>query len=435
MTKANISNQRFLLLLFSVLLSLSASRVSADTLFPDATVEYIYRVGYAGLKGHKALAFGPFGSFGYSFEWANRKGAEREALASCNKEEEKVRALEAASTKSAGKCVLLASGDKLMMQNPWIGPAWHEPLEGPDHPFEKGKLRHYLGSNQKGIVLHLHGCDGLGSDMVQKAYADFFVALGYSYFAPNSFGEPRPAAICGSYPPSKRMDRTLITKLRIAQTLRTIRELKSQYPGMPIYIWGHSEGAYIAKMLNVDVAGIIASGDACDVHGTRMNTKRSVPVMIINGENDPYHGNLTLPLTLGKMKACKRYGRNNKMQFVVLMNNNHSVYPWRKEFYEAVSKFLGVNDYKYPKFRVNEIFSLSENLTTELNNYQKTKMHRAFAATSKGNYAWAYDWEFKEDAEQYALFECADVDAVNMFKLETHHCHLIDVDGNKPDLQ
>jgi hypothetical protein len=436
MSEINLYGRQQLSLLFAVLLSLSVSRVSADELIPDMSAEYIYRVGYSSFKGHKAFAIGPLGAVGYSYEWAGRKSAEREALASCKREEAKIRAKETATTKgNVGECRLLASGDKLLMPNPWAGPAWHEPSEGPDRPFERGKSRVYLGSNPKGIVLYLHGCDGLGSDKLQTANADFFSALGYSYFAPDSFGEPRPAAICGPYPQSKRRDRAQITKLRIAQTLRTIRELKLKYPDQPIYLWGHSEGGYIVKMLNIDVAGIIASGDACDVHGIRMNTRKSVPVMIINGENDPFHGSLTLPLTLDKMKTCKKYGRNNKMQFVVLKNNNHFIYPWRKEFYESVSKFLGVTDFKFPTLRKKENFTLNANQKAELNKYSLMKRHRAFAATSKGTFSWSEGWEFKEDAEQFVLFDCADFDAVNVFKHETQHCHLIDVDGNKPGLQ
>lgn len=419
------------LAIFAAFSWFSTAAAADDDIFPDMSAEYVYRESYAALNNHKAFAIGPYGAFGYSYHWPSVKAAERDALATCERDVKISRKKLSPDKKAAGKCKLLASDGKLLLAAPWIGPEWQTPLDGPDLPLQQGKSSIYKGALPKGILLYVHGCSGLGWDRMQDVYADFFNALGFSYFAPNSFAEPRPAAICGEYAPSKIREQKVLTKLRIAQTLRTIRDLKIKYPGQPIYLWGHSEGGHIVKMLDVEVAGIITSGDACDVFGQKMLAQKAVPVLIMNGENDPYHGSIKLPLTVKKMQNCRNYVKNSNAQIVVLKNNKHDIHPWRSEFYQAVPKFLGVGDFVFPSELPAGKSDLNDVQQAEMPKYASKPTHRAFAASAQGEFSWTSEWEFVEDAEQFALYDCAAQADLNLFALKSQYCFLSDVDGKK----
>ncbi len=192
----------------------------------------------------------------------------------------------------SGKCRLLALDSKLQIKDPWIGSAWQKLAAGDDVPLLKGAksvdTEVYGAPILQGNVLYVHACNGLAWNRNADIWDSYFTALGYNYFAPDSFAEPRPAAVCGDAWRTRAKDQTIILKLRVDQTLRSIAELKMRYPDLPIYVWGHSEGGAVVKYINADVAGIIASGDECDVGGMRIAAPASVPVLYLFGENDPF---------------------------------------------------------------------------------------------------------------------------------------------------
>jgi hypothetical protein len=387
--------------------------------------EYYYRTAYPGLKGHKAFAIGPQTGSGYS--WGNRssKEAGNSAIKFCNKwvAQQKKYGI-------AGKCRLLALDGKLLIKDPWIGSAWQEPAKGEDIPLNKGAQRFYAGRSARGIVLHVHGCDGLGWNRNAEIWGSYFNALGYNFFSPDSFAEPRPAAVCGEAWRSRARDQTIILKLRLAQTLRSIAELKKRYPGLPIYVWGHSEGGSIVKYLNAEVAGIISSGDECDASGLRIAAPASVPVLYLLGENDPSVEGIKLPLTDKGVQKCRNYVRNKKTRIVIIKNSKHDIWPWRPEVAKAMSEFIGAEPFTLARPRPAEKLTLSEKQISAKALYQKGRSHKAFAANSNGTFSWASEWEFAEDAQQFTLYDCARYEHMNVFKLSTHACSVIDADGN-----
>jgi hypothetical protein len=243
--------------------------------------EYYYRTAYPGLKGRKAFAIGPQGTYGYSWRAKNSKEAGISALRGCNDGVAKQK-----KYGMVGKCRLFAVDGKLLSKEPQVGLAWQEPATGEDIPLSKGAKSFYIGRTARGIVLFLHGCNGMGWSRNAEIWSSYFNALGYNFFAPDSFAEPRPAEVCGPAWRTRGRDQTIILKLRVAQTLRSIAELKKRYPGLPIYVWGHSEGGSIVKYLNVEVAGIMSSGDECDASGLKIAAPASVPVLYLFGEND-----------------------------------------------------------------------------------------------------------------------------------------------------
>ena len=185
--------------------------------------EYHYRTEYSRMKGHKAFAIGPQTGYNYSWGYRSSKEAANSAIKLCNRwvAQQKKYGI-------AGKCRLLALGDKLLIKDPWIGSAWQEPAKGEDIPLNKGPQRFYAERSARGIVLHVHGCDGLGWNRYAEIWGSYFNALGFNFFAPDSFAEPRPVAVCGSDWRTRGRDKAIIMKLRLAQTLRSIAELKKK---------------------------------------------------------------------------------------------------------------------------------------------------------------------------------------------------------------
>ena len=396
--------------------------------FVGFNAEYHYRTEYPGLKGHKAFAIGPQGAYGYSWGARGPKEAANSAIQFCSSWVAKQK-----KYGTSGKCRLLALDGKLQIKDPWIGSPWQKPAPGDDVPLLKGAKSVYIevyGSTAlQGTVLFVHGCNGLGWKSSAEIWGSYFNALGFSYFAPDSFAEPRPAEVCGDAWRTRAKDQTIIMKLRVAQTLRSIAELKKRYPGLPIYVWGHSEGSAIVKYITADVAGIIASGDECDAGGMRIAAPASVPVLYLFGENDPFVEGSKLPLTDKDMQKCRKYVRNKKTKIVIVKNNKHDIWPWRPEVAKAMSEFIGAKPFSLAKLRPVEKYTLTAKQTAERALYRKNSDHKAFAVRSNGAYSWATQWDFAEDVQQFTLYDCAHADNINVFRLSTHVCSVISVDG------
>ncbi len=398
--------------------------------FVGFNAEYHYRIEYPGLKGHKAFAIGPQATYGYSWGARSVKDAANSAIQFCSSWVAKQK-----KYGTSGKCRLLALDGKLQIENPWIGSEWQKPAPGDDVPLLKGAKSVYTEVSGapplQGIVLFVHGCNGLAWRKNSEIWGSYFTALGYNYFAPDSFAELRPSEVCGDASQTRARDQTIILKLRIAQTLRSIAELKKRYSGLPVYVWGHSEGAAVVKSINADVSGIIASGDECDVGGLGIAAPASVPVLYLFGENDPFVEGSKLPLRDKDMEKCRKYVRNKKTKIVIVKNNKHDIWPWRPEVAKAMSEFIGAKPFSLAKPRPVEKFTLTAKQTAERALYQKNRDHKAFAVRSNGAFSWATQWDFAEDVQQFTLYDCAHADNINVFKLSTHVCSVIDVDGRE----
>ena len=396
--------------------------------FVGVIAAYHYRTEYKGLKGRKAFAVGSFGSFGYGWGYQSSKEAVDSALRTCRKD----LAWWTRKYGVKGNCKLLAKDNTLLIEDPWLASGEQIPSLGEDVPLIKGAKSIYTevynSLPMQGIVLHLHGCDG-SWDKYSEIWGAYFNALGYSFFAPDSFAETRPAKVCGMPEPARVRESETILKLRIVQSLRTIAELKRKYPGKPIYVWGHSEGAMIIKYFEADVDGIIMSGEECGASGIKIAAPASVPVLFLFGDNDPYIEGFKAPLTNKKMERCRNFVRNKKTKIVIVKNSKHEYWPWRPEIAKAMSEFIGAKPFRLAEPRPIEKFTLTAKQTAEKALYRKERDHKAFTVRSNGAFSWATKWDFVEDVVQYALFSCAQADNINVFKLSTHVCSVIDVDG------
>jgi alpha-beta hydrolase superfamily lysophospholipase len=115
------------------------------------------------------------------------------------------------------------------------------------------------GAPTHGVVLHLHGCDGLARSGVIGEWLRRLQQMGFKVYAPNSFGERRHPVSCKPPFPNK----SAIYFLRLDQSIRAIKELRTKHPESKLYIWGHSEGAGVANLIAERVDGVITTGYQC----------------------------------------------------------------------------------------------------------------------------------------------------------------------------
>jgi dienelactone hydrolase len=417
------------LLLIVLFLNAFPARAAEDGPLIGIPGEYYYRTKYKALPRFKAMVIDPYGASFQGWSFGSQSQATNSTLAACNanvKKFEKGRRV----VMSRGECHVLAAGNKLLIADAFVGPAWQEPLPGEDVPLAKGISRANPPLPRRGIMLHVHGCNGLGAEWAVDVWADFFNAHGFRFFAPNSFAEPRPTEICGQVPTGRFRDEAVIMKTRIAQTQRTLRELRKKFPGEKIYVWGHSEGAGVVKYLNAEVAGIVASGDECETDGQKNAAPSTVPILFMFGENDPYVDGFKPPFKDEDVRKCRNFARGKYGGTVIVKNARHDLFPWRRDVAKAFLKFIGVNDSDAPEPKTAAFdFNLTSDQAQAKSEYDKATGRKAFAANAVGAYSWVDRADFAEDAIGEALYDCAKTAGSNYFAQNSYPCALVDVDG------
>jgi dienelactone hydrolase len=139
------------------------------------------------------------------------------------------------------------------------------------------------GAPTHGVVLHLHGCDGLVRRRVIGEWLSRLQQMGFKVYAPNSFAERRPPVSCKPPFPNKRE----IYALRLDQTIRVIKELRTKHPESKLYIWGHSEGAGVANLIAERVDGVITTGYQCGFRSNGFtNIAPNVPLIALMGSEE-----------------------------------------------------------------------------------------------------------------------------------------------------
>jgi alpha-beta hydrolase superfamily lysophospholipase len=189
------------------------------------------------------------------------------------------------------------------------------------------------GAPTHGVVLHLHGCNGLIRNVA--AYDEWFNRLqrmGFKVYAPNSFAEPRHPMSCEQPFPNK----SEIYSFRLNQTLRVIKELQTKHPAKKLYIWGHSEGAGVANLIMEQVDGIITTGYQCGFRATGVtNIAPNVPLIALMGVDDPAVREI--------LAYRERYGMSNKIEQLcaeAFKGNSN----WRLKQFKHYGHFLPITD-------------------------------------------------------------------------------------------
>lgn len=267
---------------------------------------------------------------------------------------------------------------------------------------------------EKGILLYLHGCDGLGRVGWVQAWYRYFEGAGFKVVAPNSFAEPRPAASCKTAPPFP--NQAEINSLRVKQTLRVTELLQQAYPGQPIYVWGHSEGASLSYLLPARYAGIIATGHVCGHRAmATILVAKDVPLLALMGSDaeDIYLGMNIRAGGHGSLSAlCARVlERNPAWRWVQFPDLAHFIPIWHPGVLTEVGRFMGLDrPYQGPDESMSTedlgpvtlVPAAQQRFERE---YRNTKASKVFAVAAGGTWGYATAQSLR-DAKLNALYIC-----------------------------
>jgi hypothetical protein len=313
-------------------------------------------------KKHSAFAIGE-NNFGYSvFGEPTARAAEEKALEKCNAYVDRQ-----LGRKQSKTCKLVTLNSKVLWKLP--PPIGQGELSLPDVPLEKAIV---TGDPAKSdaIVLILHGCDGIELELPNWmiSWQRYFSARNMATIAPRSFLPPT----CGPY--TQYAD--LIFRKRVLQTKRTMKVLRSRYPGKPIIIWGHSAGSFVAQLYDFEPDKLILSGDNCATNRISVNSK----TLFIFGENDQYsdfrQGKSKITAALIR-KACPHYREYKNNQIVVVKGADHFTAIWHQTVIDAVSKLIGTKSYDLSEEKWTGLLTFRLKEVKQL--YDSGSKHRAMA--------------------------------------------------------
>jgi poly(3-hydroxybutyrate) depolymerase len=194
---------------------------------------------------------------------------------------------------------------------------------------------------RRGIVLFLHGCDGLGGPALagwEAAWIRHLTDRGFLVVAPDSFADPRPGQSCQAPYPNKEE----IYRVRARQAAFAIERVRSTYPTSRLLVWGHSEGGGVANLVTATVDGIITTGYQCGYRSTaRTAIRPEVPLLAIMGTADPY---VKEALPLGPVSSadtlCRKVLSSEKWHAVIVPGMLHEASLEWRPVRNALDRFL-----------------------------------------------------------------------------------------------
>ena len=195
-------------------------------------------------------------------------------------------------------------------------------------------------SAESGVLIYLHGCKG-GIYPWIRDWIRYLTANGFVVIAPDSFADPRPPATCSFPYPQKET----IYGIRKRQAKFAIARVREEYPGVPIFVWGHSEGGGVVNLLDVQVDGIISSGYQCGYRSTGITyIRRDVPFLALQGTDDfNISESLEYSVYLSLQSLCAAVMRSPQWRRVEVQGMGHTAPRSYPAVLEAVNQFLGIS--------------------------------------------------------------------------------------------
>ena len=201
------------------------------------------------------------------------------------------------------------------------------------------------GKPTKGIVLHLHGCRELNITVGWlRFWHDLLVANGYMIVAPDSFDDPRPRNVCPDNASRTMESIKTVFDFRSKQTSYAIEQIKKSYLDKKLFVWGNSEGSFVANLITEKVDGIVTTSGVCQ--NVRVFVRPDVPLLVIIGERDWILANY---LRLKKVYAsgedlCQRTMASGDRKWLIVEGMGHEAPLSNSQVKMAVTKCFNIQN-------------------------------------------------------------------------------------------
>jgi hypothetical protein len=394
-----------LTLMLVVLLLLPTARAYAETTL-SFEAEIAHRTAFKTHKKNKAMVMGPGGLWWTVYGLKSETAAKQQALKDCKTYIQKNK------LKSLGTCELIAVNDKYVFEGNVSEPLLDQPLPLPDRPLQKAKKFSANVGQPKGVVLALHGADNSygvssGPHLFQRSWFDYFNSIGLTVIFPSAYDDViQVQEYAGWYSPENFELPNRMAKIRIAQTKRSLSEIKKLYPGLPVYLWAHSAGGNAVQALDGGFEGAIIVGNPCGLGSADVNmVPSSIPLLYVWGDGDDkiFRGVKHLTAKTTRSKCGSGYASKNR-RIVIASNSDHLTTIWRQEVLDAVANF-----FEQPRFslKVKKTQAKPAGRSDEVfrKNYRIAPLKKAFAIGPNA-YAYSESQNNQTEANFRAVFDC-----------------------------
>lgn len=201
----------------------------------------------------------------------------------------------------------------------------------------------YGSDPARGIILHLHDCQGLSVDKGwQREWVDYLILNGFVVVAIDSFADVRPPnAACPKDPWRYIYDKVTIYTFRKHQAENAIKGIREKYPGQKIFIWGHSEGGVTAQLMAAKTDGVISTGAPCSTEW--LEGLAQTPLLVIQGTDDVLLQETKKNVLYGSLdERCKAHMTEPKWEWLTVKGMGHAAELSRKNVKRRIKKFLGI---------------------------------------------------------------------------------------------
>lgn len=142
----------------------------------------------------------------------------------------------------------------------------------------------------KNVVIYLHGCGGIGSD--EQAWGKFLSENNFTVLMPDSLAIKGRRRNCEVGSSNRNAHNVPVGPLRILEARHALEQVSKIKSVEKIFLMGHSEGGATILMAPFGkFNGVISVGSFCS--GQKVNINKSVPLLLINYESDPWFKDIT----------------------------------------------------------------------------------------------------------------------------------------------
>lgn len=169
-------------------------------------------------------------------------------------------------------------------------------------------------SNPENVVVHLHGCGGIGRD--EDTWAKHLTNNGYTVVLPDSLAIPGRRSNCDPGSNIRNAHNVPVGPLRVSEARYALEQVRKLASAKNIFLMGHSEGGATILMAPMsNFRGVISIGSFCS--GPMVNINPEVPLLLINYQSDPWFKDVKY------LCEEKTAHRSQKTQAIILSGLGH----------------------------------------------------------------------------------------------------------------